>query len=1447
METGYIVVKGGTLYLDINGIKQAVQLDGNDQTGDAFELDDLKTLLEDYVGINDVLDEIIKVISALPDNLRQASTVSDFVKDLSVAEDGTVTLVVAATKLGLAADLDVRARVDGNGVTLSFGDIALGDGENTVATVSLTNALLKRSCEQVVAPGSPEEFVTELSLQILLNVKDQDAPAAASLLAEGSQRDYVVEVGVRLDLYNNRIFGWATFLTNKATFEFNTQSGNVYLRLGDDGVRLMFNIHKDIDVVTNALADLGITLPQTDLGGVDSVRKLLNGLRYTDNESGYALGLNLDGINVNLGFNVGDKVTLGNVSVSGGEFSISAKQTEIDVNNVGLSDAEQNKDSYVGASALTEALVPGIKALIHAENYSITFNGSVKLGENVYTVNAEALLSPNNGNGALPFDVDVKLLKVYYNDNMLLENGELWIVGNTVYADFGGFKFKIPLKANAQNAKDAGAQPSGFDIDKLKEYNNKYLTQFAEIVGSLMDTDWLAVNFSQMLGLSTQEGALKLDVNGSALKLDENVSATVSSYKVGDNAIGLNLSLGPVSYKDITINVTSAAVMATQSTVEAPKDDETHTWTTDIDVTVDDNSGIANVIHISLDLEQMVVYAVITSQAPDEKEAAKLYVKYDINSNKLFISNLGSVNASVNIGNIDRLVNDVQEIVNKIASQQTQLPNLFEGSGDFREILKTLHFTLNDGSHIGVGLKAFGFDVNATIGGNILKATVDMSSVFDGTKLEVDSNTVQRDVHSSYIAAINQSTADESEYVSLDGVLQDLFYGTSGELDDNNGVIFDLVNTNAWRFDFTGNADIVIGGVDGNNKPLDSAYRIVSGSYIAFYFNKADTKFTMQEMIGAFGTNPQDGYDMLFTLLNTMQLRAKLDIQQWDKATQNYTEMLYLDVAILRESGGDGPNTAKSRLYISYDTSKDRAGVLNASLGIDSLKDVLQLKDALDKVLDGAISGLVNNIKDMIAEAQNNRPKLQLGMLARLFNSITYDYKSETKDYKSLEIDINGKALFDKLNNITLQVKPFYGSRDGDDHSKHVGNGLTVENLIFGYGDVSLSMTDLVVTASPFYGENAQDSVADTRTYDYLDHSVNSYLTEHDKSNFMNFDSIYELLASVTITAGNYEDYTPVDGAPAATEPGRRSFKIEGTLHVDIMSLYNVDIGLTMYADIDEYGDSYFAVRIDRPDKDLVFKDNGGYSYLTFNTQDGTFSIYRDSMLNHRCPYCGSDDLSLHIGSFTKYDCNKCGQKKVTRTGKILDSASGMGKPGFEATNVSPGEFMDNLITGKRYLWELLNFSNLVQGIIDEQIKNPTSNEFGIEDILDKGDSYNYGDATDNDGNTVADHKQFEIKANLSSISSALGTLDIKIHHSGNFDNLMYQNEGTGKWEYKPDELAKIKLDRLCGTLNIITIVHINFDLEHTTPGYGTARYFTSDLTKLWGDSAAWTNAHTLN
>ena len=921
----------------------------------------------------------------------------------------------------------------------------------------------------------------------------------------------------------------------------------------------------------------------------------------------------------------------------------------------------------------------------------------------------------------------------------------------------------------------------------------------------------------------------------------------------------------------------------------------------------------------------MIVYALIESKegssTNDQNIISYLYIKYSINDNKLWISDNKNAKATVKIGDIAKLVEEVQVIVTKIAKDTDfTVPNLFGGGTSIGDILGTLKFIHNESdTRIGMSLEVFGFVVDASVGSNTLQANVNLNSIFDNTTLSVvddDSETHNdQNAHDKFIDVIKD---DDKGFVSLDGVLKDFFYGDNGNLDDEaekNGVIYDLVNTNAWRFDFYKDAEITIDKDDGKGGKTSESYRIKGdnnkSSFISFYFNKSDTSFSMTQLVNAFkGTDKQDGYKMLIELLNSMQLRAKLVIGKQVNGAKDYSDILFLDVAILRESVGSGAGTAKSRLYIKYDTSEadGRSGVLRATLSIDALQDVIQLKDALDKVLGGAITDIVRSVAETIADMQNNMPKLQFGNLARIFNSISYGSSTDGSVNK-FAININGKALLDKLSdNIVLDVQQSIGKKEGNDHSLHVGNGLKINELTFGYGGFSMSLKDVDVTASPFYGDNPDDSTADTRTYDYLDHSINAYLydnrasdnpsgnlsttadfnkgnvaplgseTGYDMSNYINLDSIYQLAASLVITAGN-ED-----------ESGRRSFLIKGDANVDIVvgaeALANAHLVLNiiMYADIDENGDSYFAVKIHRDNVKLqvlglghnLYKDRGGDSYITFDTKSGNFNVYRDSYRDDIevseqqeewywwCPKCNAErPTKLCVWAWhnnSMQHLTRTVTKQVTKTGyeSVL-----LGELGFKDENISPAEFMANLLgsddanarCARGYLFEILNLGNPlsinIENIIKDQINNPDAKvfgvDYGVEDILDTGDAYNYGDATDNNGNAVANHKQFEIMANLSPVSSALGTLDIKIHHSGSFEDLMKWNEATGKYEYDTEKLAAIKLDRLCGGLKIANnIVTITFDLGHTTPGYGTAAYFTSDLSRLWGDAGAWTNGHKL-
>lgn len=1463
---GKLIYVKDVLYIDVNGVKQAVALDGKENDGEPFRLADLKTALKEYLGIHDVLDEVIRFVNALPDKLTDETnvpTISALIGGLTLDEQNNVVLTLAASKLGLTGDVAITVGTDDKlqYVTFGTGEVRLGDALSLSAEGTL------KPCGDPVTAPDPSDYVTELNVELFVDIRS-DEQAAVALSDDGKLK---ITVGLRLDLFNDRVFGTAGFNGNSVTFELRLNSGNLFVVLGgvNGGSKLKFNINTDIDEIRTALAELGLTLPELNLGGdaVTTVKSLLDGIGYSRTQNGYALSLALDGISVGVGFNVEDGgVSLGDISVNGGGFDVNARQTAKNDANKGLPDAEKHLDEYLSAADTLGELLPAVAALTKCDSFAVDFDGVVTLGGKTYDLVASVNVVGSNAY--------IKIESLLYDGKRvtLIKDGQLWIMGNVLYVDIGGIKVKVNLAGSGDADSPAAVSNDalGGTLNGLRGYND-YLDKLLNLVESVASTDFLSCNFTDMIHISKEKGAYKLTVNGGLWNVSE-FTATLSV--LGSKPDGLQLSVSDFVYGDIAFDCNKLSVTNLGSITAPPENDD---WTTNLDISVEDGTDITNTIHLRLDLIEMMLYVKIESQ--DAHEGAvdttmyELYVKYDITANKLWLSNRGDANVSVDINDISSIVAEINDVVNKVAKEQHnfELPNLFQGGFNLKDIFDTLEF-VHDSQKNGIGITfdAMGFSIEALVGDNAFSADIDVRSIFEDTDLHVAG--ASDSVHRAFADEMDSRiSGGKVNYVAVDEVFDYLFYGPNGNLDgskDNNGVMYDLVETNAWRFDFRGDANndkhsnVIIDSTDSAGNLVTDKYRIAPGSYIVFAFNKSDTSFSMNQLLHTFGESKDDGYRDLFILLNTLQLRAKLTLQKYNSATKAYSDMLYLDIALLRYAGGGTADSAKARLYISYDTSHadGRSGELNATLSLDALDDVISLKDALDNVLGGAITNLVTKISDMIAEMKNNTPKMQLGRLARLFSAVTYG-----GDGNNFGITVNGKALSDKLGTIDLNVSAYNGTQGSNvAAAERRGRGLTVNELAFAYGGLSLELVNVDVSASTYETVEGTEGTQ-SRTYDYVTYGINGYRADHgtsvtkavnnveansayDKTNdhgynmskFMNFDSLYELAASLVITAGN-EDTN-----------GRRSFEISGTLHVDILSLYNVDIDLKMYADIDEHGDSYFAVRLVRPDK-TVFDDKGGYSYLTFTTNDGNgnpvFNIYRDSRLNNRCPQCGSTNVEYRYDFTFKYNCKDCGAQKISPVDGKLDSDFDM-KGAYSETNIAPGEFLDNLIQNKKYLFELLNFGSTIENLIVDQINNPDAKvfgvDYGIEDILDTGESYNYGDATDNDGKAVAGHKQFQIKANLSPISSALGTLDVKIHHSGDFNNLMKWNPATGKYEYDNDKLAAIKLDRLCGGLNIISIVHINFDLQHSTPGYGTARYFTSDLSQLWKDSAAWTTPHLL-
>ena len=1433
---------GKVLYLDVNGIKQAINLAPASGDKGEFRLDDLTDALESYRGIHAAADAVIDFVQGLPDKLVSLRTVSDLVGGISLYDDNNILLTVAGSKLGLASDVTFTVGVDDNKrAKLAASEIALGNdgsGAQTIAASSLSACIVAYT-GSIEAPSG--DYRTDLNIGLTFGADD------AQKLS--------VNVQLRIDLYNERIYGKASFKENTASFEI--KSGKLFVKSGE--TKLMLDLKNDIDKIKTSLAQLGVTMPEFDLGGsvAGTIKSLFDSLGYARTDNGYCLDLTFGELTVKADFNVGDdeNVSLGSLTVEGGSFEATAKQQAIGADVNGLPDAKEG-DYFDAADALGD-LAPAIGALMKASGYSVKLDSvTLTLGENVYKITATVT--------TLGSDAYIEIESIHYNGKTLVESGNLWLYGGKLYVNVGGIKLRVALDGAKDDPEATALEDIDGTLDGLKGYNT-YLDDLLELVRAVAHTDLLSLDVTNIVGvkrsgnglqLSVNEGALTLKVDGSDWTVPE-ITATVQP--TSDNN-GLTLVLNGFAYKNIALEINKLTVSANDGFV-APSDDED--WTTNLDISVNDDSGVTNTVHVRVDLDKKVVYVRIDSQ--DERSEAtdkakyNLFVKYDIGLNKLWISNHENARTSVNISEIGKLVNEVQKIVNRVAKEGNNfdLPNLFGDGFDLAEILRSLRFVHGE-KGVGVTLNAMGFGVEALLSNSKLTADIDISSIFDGTTLTLKDGVA--DAHSDFAKEIDEDiTKNGDSYVSLDGVLDDLFYGrTDGKLNTTeSGVIYDLVNTNAWRFDFTDNkepettSEINITSKNEQGVSVTDSYRIQSGSYIAFYFNKSDTVFSMNTLIDTFKKDKQEGYAMLFDLLNSLQLRAKFTLLKKANGESNYNEMVILDVALLRTQqtvyeGNKMTVKPKSRLYVSYDTSSNRDGVLRATLNLDSLQDVIGLKDALDSVLNGAIGKLVDSIQSMISEAQSNMPKLQLGRVARLIKSVSYGGYPNNFD-----IALRGSAFSDKLGDINLDVQPCINNTD---NGNPVGNGLLVNNLKLSYDGISINLNNVSVSASPFHGDKGEDSTADTRTYDYVDQCINAYLADndtngdatgspstaenfnkynvsgHNMGNHMDFDSIYELLASVTITAANYEDYTPAENAPPATQPGRRSFKIDGTLKLSItvgdLNVKEVSIPIWFYADIDEYGDSYFALKIHRSRETAIgfdlFADYGGNSYLLYNTVDKEFTVARDSIISHQwCSKCNDYSCSrpfLHTAwhhNDEVYDSTYSKYVKGNRLNQSTEPTSG-GKVSYKDEHISPTEFMANLLGGERnargYLFEMINLGkiNLLVTKIDleQTIKdamNKPAKEFGIEDVLDQGKSYNYGTSSTGD-------KQFEIIANLNAISDGLQTLTINIHHSGDF-----------------------KLTRLEGNVDMASgYVHIDFDLYHTTPSYGNAYDYAMNQNMWW-------------
>ena len=923
---------------------------------------------------------------------------------------------VALDDFDVAALLDnLTYSIDGDKIIVSLpinlGELAIDAklyGDVVGETYTFTNAIIE--CGEVEVVITPHEWTVAERVGAypeILGLADLLQDGKIALNAELMFGDYSVNADVLVDLATFNLSVTAN-VNDYGTVGVVYVDGIAYVAFG--GVKLKLdtaNIDELFDLIYKYTGKkIEFSTPSLDISA-QSILALLSGITATNTEGGVDFNLTVMGVDVTLrlanndGLWQMDSLT----AIADGIKAVIVGGDAIDDVTV-----PRDADSYVDVNELVDTFVDPIMDIVNANGYAIGLDGKVTIDGKTYRINATLTLVGSN--------VHV-IFELYYNGISMID-GELWVVDGMLYLHADDFKLAVELGETDNGNSDFNVDSLKETLQNVKGYRNS-IDDVIDLVLTLLDTQFDSLTYDEIItALSFENGKLTLDIDGKQFGLSD------FTLCLGAND-GLTLSLRNLSYKNITLNITSASVEAYDGWINGPGADEDFTTNLVIDVqeySTTNRSGEHNVIYVNLDLVKGVVLARIETEMPDGSKTF-LDVKYTFADNVLKLTNGSGINVLVNINSISDIVNRINDIVNEFANAGDQtLPDLFESVGedfDLKAIIQSLTIGSENGNVI-VALNAMNFEINAILNNGIRSITVPVDMI--------ESNLVVK--FSWDKAAYSEFSDDASHYVSIDQVFNDFYYGTGGTQDQPAGAIYNLVHTNSWKFDFLSDSEIDVVNDDGST----TVYNIVQGSYLAFYYNKTDAA--------------------------NFKVRANITVQK------NRGEFLYLDVAFF-----DG------RIYATYDSRKwdvssngkqtANKNELRATVSLDALKETIDLLPALIKVVPQ-----IGTLMDNMSEAMNSmESKLTLGNVSKILQSVSYDVVDGRNVFT---LQINGQAIdannFDK-EPITLKVSN-YGTE-----------GLSLDELSLSYGKVSVNLTNLVVTGSEINEKTGEFVFVEDYIYSY--------------------------------------------------------------------------------------------------------------------------------------------------------------------------------------------------------------------------------------------------------------------------------------------------------------------------------------------------------------------------
>lgn len=553
-------------------------------------------------------------------------------------------------------------------------------------------------------------------------------------------------------------------------------------------------------------------------------------------------------------------------------------------------------------------------------------------------------------------------------------------------------------------------------------------------------------------------------------------------------------------------------------------------------------------------------------------------------------------------------------------------------------------------------------------------------------------------------------TTNEDEYVTIEKVFDDFF-----------PAIEKLVKTQSWHFDI--GAQIDVKGADG----AVTQYLVKDSSFVEFtYVDTSD--------------------------LNEFKLRVKLDVAK--KVNDRWKDFMSLEVAFF-----DG------RVFVNYNG-------LKITLSIEALTSCITndpnegLFDALARFIanPGEGDSLVDNlltvvpqiktaIDQMMAAKEEAEGKVKVIKYAEILRNVAYVNGV-------FDLTLNGEIFLEKLGDVVISV-----NREGD--------ALKLNNLELSYDNVSVTCVTATVSA-----KDLDESNSFITGYQYYYENVNGVFSNLDVSSdnavanakssayHINLDSIKELLSAFVTTADD------------------RAFYVDGTVDVTISLIFkiNINIGLAVKVDIDEKENVFVTARLAR-DNSTFYEDKGGVSYIIYDgsidkpAKDGEdepkpFTVVRNSYRDVEVPTGETE---------TYYYCTKCGNERLTSYCWKCVSSKYTEKHTRDKTktetqlvqndyfaNVSTNEFTANIMD---YIFELINFTDTIEGLIKDQITKENTAEYGIEDIIK---DYTYAEVAQDDaiqnGQSTLLTGKFGVSATLKPISSALGDVSLNIYHDSDYE-----------------------------------------------------------------------------